>query len=111
MNNVELRQFVVGKFNAKSIEFSQLKASVEAFCVGILVDCKDVIADLDSAKKIGDIIIDEIDDRTSTGIFDAIDGTIAKGIFEKYADTPKLEALVTMWRQKALNIINSNIPK
>lgn len=111
MDSKELREAVVSKFNAKKDEFDRLKGELEAFCVGILVDCKDVIEDIPDAKTLVNLIIDEIDDRTNTGLFDPVDGAIVKGIFAKYGDTDKLENWFYAMRTKALNVINANIPK
>ena len=69
MESKELRAIVVSKFNAKSLEFGALKSGIEAFCVGILIDCKDVLGEINSAKDLFNIIIDEIDDLTNTGTF------------------------------------------
>jgi hypothetical protein len=107
MNNKELREFVVAKFDARKVEFNQLKKSVEAFAITILIDCKDVLVELDSAQKVFGIIIDEIDDRTNTGALDLIDGTLIKGAFEKFINSPKLEAEFLKWRDKAISVIDS----
>jgi len=105
MESKELRKAVVLKFEARKAEFNQLKSALESFAVTILIDCKDILVELDSAKKVFGIIVDEIDDRTNTGAFDLMDGTIVKGIFEKFIDSPKLEGLFLQWRNKAIEVI------
>jgi hypothetical protein len=111
MESKELRAEVVAKFDAKAIEFGQLRSTVEAFCVGILIDCKDIIDEIPDAKTLVNVIIDELDDRTNTGALDLIDGQLVKGLFEKFGDTPALENWFYAMRTKALNIINSNVQK
>lgn len=105
MDSKDLRKFVISKFEDKKIGFKKLKDELENFCISILIDCKSVLVELDSAKKVFEIIVDEIDDRTNTGIFDPLDGPIIKGLFAKFADTPQLEAWFLMIRNKALDII------
>jgi hypothetical protein len=112
MESKELRQVVVDKFNAKALEFGQLKSAVEAFCVGILVDLKDVLCELPDAKTVVNIAIDEADERTSTGPFDPIDGPLAKGIAGKLIDAfPQVEKWFVNAKTRALQIINSQIPQ
>lgn len=108
MDNVTLRQEVVAKFNARSVEFNALVASVKQFAIDILVDCKDVINEIPDAKTLAFLIIDEIDDRTNTGLIDAVDGVIAKGIFEKWVESPNLEAEYSKLRATALAQIAAN---
>lgn len=111
MDSKEIHNTVVEKFNARSIEFGQIKASVEALCVGILVDCKDIVVEIQDAKAVVNIIIDEIGLRVNLGLLEPIFLSAAKGIFEKYGDTPQLEKWFSEIKSKALDIINSNIPE
>ena len=111
MDSKALRDEVVAKFNAKSVEFGSLKSAVEAFAVGILVDCKDILDEINTAKDLVNVIIDAVDDATNTGAFDLIDGQLAKGLFEKFGDTPQLEKWFANIKARAIEIINSNVPK
>ena len=110
MENTELRKLVVAKFDARQAEFSALVDGVKKFALDILVDCKDVITEIPDAKTAAGIIIDEIDDRTNTGLLDAIDGPLAKGIFAKFVDTPAFETWFMAIRQQALDQIAANTP-
>jgi hypothetical protein len=105
MTEKELRTFVVEKFDGKRVEWLQILSSVESFAVGILIECKVVLTEIDSVKKVFNIIVDEIDDRTNTGVFDPIDGIMLKGIFEKFVNTPKIEQKFLEWRNRAIEII------
>lgn len=105
MDNKELRSYVVNTFLSKETEFNQLKSQLEYFIVSILLNCKDILNELDSAKKVFNIIIDELDDRINTGLLDPIDGPIIKGVFAKYIDTPKLEEIFLKYRNKAIEIL------
>lgn len=111
MESKELRQFVLAKIAEKQGDFNVLVKSVKDFCIGILVDCKVVITELDTVKKIGDLAIDEIDDRTNTGIFDPIDAPVAKGLLSKLLATPwgiAIELWYTNARNEALAKIAEN---
>lgn len=110
MDSLELRKLVVSKFDARQDEFNGLVAGVKKFALDILVDCKDVITEIPDAKTAAGIIIDEIDDRTNTGLLDLIDGPIAKGLFEKFVDTPAFETWFQQIRQQALDQIAANTP-
>jgi len=105
MDNKELRKLVVGKFEVRKNEFNSIKSSVEAFVVSVLLDCKDVLEELEDPKKVLNIIIDEIDERTSTGVFDAIDGMVAKQAVSFLINDKVKENYAKYWK-KAVEIID-----
>ena len=111
MDNKEIRAAIVAAIEVRMGEIVKIKADGEALCVGILVDSQKVISDIPDAKALVDMIIDEIDDRTNTGIFDVVDGALVKGLFDKFGDTPRVEKWFADVKAQALAIIAANVPK
>ena len=88
-----------------------LSPGEEAFAVGILVDCKDVINEIPDAKTLVEILIDEIGVQVNLGLLEPLYLSVAKGLFEKYGDTPQLEKWFADIKARALSIIEANVPK
>jgi hypothetical protein len=91
MTEQEIKDLVKAKIDARAVEFNALKDQFSQLVDDMLVDLKDVIVAIPDFKTFKNIIVDEIDDRTNTGIFDIADGLIAKMAIDAIAKANGLE--------------------
>ena len=114
MESKELRQLIAAKFVEKRSAYEGLINLVRGFCVDILVDMKEITNELPTLRAVVFLGIDELDDRTNTGLLDPIDAPVAKGFLDKVffntALGKKAEAWYTGIRVQALAEIEKNTP-
>jgi hypothetical protein len=104
MTDAELKELLYKAYEDRKGEYELLKAQAEKLVMGIIGASKEVLIECGTLKRAVGLIIDVIDDKTSTGLLDVVDSLIAKQLMnwvindkmEKWYQEKRAEILGTI---------------
>jgi len=103
MDSKELRAAIKGKLLEKRVEVEDIKMRVTALVKEVQSDLKEAGQELETLEVLAELVVDEVDEITSTGIAEPVDAPIMKAMLKKLLKTPagvKLEAAFQAIRAK-----------
>jgi hypothetical protein len=101
MTDQEIAEKVLNSVENRKKEFEVIKKGVQDYITGIMLDLGDILQELDTFQKFGNVVIEIIDEKTDTGIFDVIDSLIAKQILG-FVNNSTVESWYIQERKKIL---------
>lgn len=91
MNDQELRALIAQKVEENKAKFQALYNTFSAMIDGVLADSKEIVDAVPDFKTFYEMIVEEIDKQTSTGLFDAVDSVIMNLAIAQIAKANGLE--------------------
>lgn len=74
----DVKEQVMAAIAKNKEKFDTLKAAADDLITSVLTDAQGVIKELETAQEFAGVVIEIVDDNTSSGLFDPIDAPIAK---------------------------------
>lgn len=98
----DVKEQVLAAFVKNKGKYEALKAAADDLVTSVLSDAQGVIKELETAEAFAGVAVDLVDEYTSTGLFDAVDGPLLKLALSRVIGA-KTEAKYAELRAKALS--------